>query len=290
MKWFTVSAFVVGALVASTRLSAAEPPLISVPGGQAVFGEDVVAEAQRAPAERRASALADTASVARMAQNVLTRRVLAAEAERDQLDKDPGVQALLRLARERVLSEARVAQIDGEPPERAALEKLALSEYRADPGKFDLTEQIRVRHILIDSRSCEAEKRIADLLARARGGEDFGELAKANSQDPGSAPQGGDLGFFSRGKTVPEFEAAAFALKTPGELSDIIRTEFGYHIIRFEERKPGQRQPFEKVRDAIVQDLSTRDARRRRAAAIEEIERGMKVDPAAIEAFAKRSR
>ena len=225
-----------------------------------------------------------------MAQNVLTRRLLAAEAERENLDKDPKVQALLRLARERVLAEARVAQIDGKPPERAALEQLAMSEYRAEPARFNLPEQIRVRHILIDPRSCDAENRIRQLLEQARAGADFAALAQANSQDPGSAPRGGDLGFFARGKMAPEFEQAAFALKNPGDLSDVVRSEFGLHIIRLEERKPSQQQPFDAVREAMIADLATRDARKRRALAIEAIERSMSIDKAAIEAFAVQSR
>ncbi|HTK05384.1 MAG TPA: peptidylprolyl isomerase [Candidatus Eisenbacteria bacterium] len=79
-----------------------------------------------------------------------------------------------------------------------------------------------------------AEKKANDLLEQLKGGADFAELAKANSADPGSAQQGGDLGWFNKGMMVPEFEEAAFALK-PGETSDVIKTQFGYHIIRTEE-------------------------------------------------------
>jgi|SRR5688572_22525124 len=79
-----------------------------------------------------------------------------------------------------------------------------------------------------------AEKKANDIAAELKGGADFAELAKANSADPGSGPNGGDLGWFEKGVMVPEFETAAFALEV-GQTSDIVKTQFGYHIIRTDE-------------------------------------------------------
>ncbi len=270
----------------SARAGAAEAVLATMPDGTAVTGDDVVAEAQRAPAELRAQALSELGYVGRMAQNVLTRRALARAAERDGLDKDPAIAARLRLAREQVLAEAQVAKSDAQTPSRDALERLAHSEYLANPKKFETPEQVRVQHILIDARSCDAEKRIDELLARARAGENFATLAKENSQDPGSAEGGGDLGFFARGKMAPEFEAAAFALKSPGDLSGVVRTEFGLHIIRLEERKPAKVPPFDEVKDALIRDLAARDARDRRTSLVAPIEGSIRVDEAAVKQFA----
>lgn len=271
--------------------AAAGPALAAIPGGPSVSSDDVDADAQRIPPELRKKALADAADVATLSRSLLVTRALAAQAEAAQLDKDPVVAARLRLARERVLAEARVAQIEGQPPPRETLERLAQAEYRANPEKYSTPEQIRVRHILIDGRSCEPEKRIAQILEQARApGADFAALAREHSQDPGSAKRGGDLGLFSRGRMSKEFEAAAFALKEPGDLSGVVRTEFGLHIIRLEERRPAGRQPFDKVRDAIIQELTAAELRSRRTAVTDEINRSIQFDNAAVEAYARQPR
>jgi peptidyl-prolyl cis-trans isomerase SurA len=102
-----------------------------------------------------------------------------------------------------------------------------------------IPDQYRVSHILIrpkvsEEKRHEAREKIAALLERVKAGENFEDLAKQNSQDPGSAKEGGYLGYFSRGELVPEFTDAAFALKI-GEVSDIIETQYGYHIIKVDD-------------------------------------------------------
>ena len=114
--------------------------------------------------------------------------------------------------------------------------------YTGNKSKFETPEQAHARHILVavdekaDEKAHQAGKAKAEgLLAQLKGGANFEELAKKNSDCP-SAPQGGDLGFFGHGQMVPEFDTAAFALK-PGELSGVVATKFGYHIIKLEEKK-----------------------------------------------------
>ncbi len=99
--------------------------------------------------------------------------------------------------------------------------------YEDNKAMFELpAQEIRASHILVDTEN-EAKK----ILAEIKAGGDFAELAKDYSKDPGSKELGGDLGYFSKGKMDPEFEKAAFALK-PGEISDVVKTTFGYHIIK----------------------------------------------------------
>jgi peptidyl-prolyl cis-trans isomerase D len=121
-------------------------------------------------------------------------------------------------------------------------------------------QQVRARHILIrlpkdaDAETAEQlREKIDSLLEKAKSGEDFAGLAEANSEDS-TASRGGDLGFFERGAMVKEFEEAAFGLE-PGEISPVIETRFGYHIIKLEEKQEEQIKKLDEVRDSILREL-----------------------------------
>ncbi len=129
--------------------------------------------------------------------------------------------------------------------------------YDENPSAFERPEQVHARHILIKVApdADEAAKKAAlDKAAKARAralkGEDFAELAKELSEGP-SAKDGGDLGFFTKDRMVKPFADAAFALE-PGQISDVVETRFGYHVIKVEERRPASKQPFEEVKDRLT--------------------------------------
>ncbi len=117
---------------------------------------------------------------------------------------------------------------------------------------FSVPEQRRASHILIafGADKDAAKKKAEDLYAKIKAGADFAELAKANSDDPGSKNKGGDLGLVKHGMMVPKFEAALFAIDKAGDVSEPVQTEFGWHLIKLDELKPAQTQPFD---DAAVQ-------------------------------------
>jgi len=129
--------------------------------------------------------------------------------------------------------------------------------YDDNPAQFEQPEMVRASHILLSTRNPDTNKDLSDaqkaakhktaedLLKRARAGEDFAKLAKEYSEDPGSKDNGGEYKF-PRGQMVPEFEAAAFSLKT-NEVSDIVTTQFGYHIIKLSEKIPAKKLDFAKV-------------------------------------------
>ena len=148
------------------------------------------------------------------------------------------------------LSEVEVK--DGEVAEYYALHK---------EDKFTEPEQVRARHILVKAdgdsspdAKAAARKKAEDLLAKVKAGADFAALAKARSEDPGSAANGGDLGLFPRGRMAPPFEEAAFALPAGG-VSGVVETSFGFHVIKIEEHRPGGVKPLEAVHDEIVDGL-----------------------------------
>jgi len=149
-----------------------------------------------------------------------------------------------------VLDEARTAMLF--PVNDNELKKL----YAAGQDRFRQPERLKVRHILIKTTEkspadlVKAKATAEDVLKQVKGGGNFGELAKKYSDDPGSKDNGGDLGFIVRGQTVKEFEASAFSLK-PNEISNLVKTDFGYHILQLLDKQEPRLQPFEEVRDQL---------------------------------------
>jgi len=134
--------------------------------------------------------------------------------------------------------------------------------YQAHQKDYQVQDQVKVRHILIklppgsDSKAdAEARAKAEDVLKQVRAGGNFAELAKKYSDDPGSKVQGGELGFIQHGVTVPEFDKAAFALN-PGQTSDVVKTQYGYHIIQSEEKQSAHTKPLAEVKSEIVSTLS----------------------------------
>src|SRR5512137_519875 len=177
-----------------------------------------------------------------------------------------------------------------ETPESAKVEYLVLSPetiagagsvpeaevkayYDQNKARYGTDEQRRASHILITAEGGDkaaARKKAEQLLAqvRAKPG-DFEKLARENSKDPGSAAQGGDLGFFGKGMMVKPFEEAVFRMK-PGEISDVVESDFGFHIIKVTEVKAAEVKPFEQVKGDIERDLRTLQAQKEFAKAAEQ--------------------
>lgn len=153
--------------------------------------------------------------------------------------------------------------------------------YDKEKDKFKMPETVQASHILIkpDGQGDEAKKKAKakaeEILAKLKKGADFAETAKKESGCPSSA-KGGDLGEFERGRMVPEFEKAAFALK-PGELSDVVETKFGYHIIKTTKHNPGETMPFEKVEPFIKNHLRQDAERTTLKTRVDEAKKTMKV-------------
>lgn len=137
--------------------------------------------------------------------------------------------------------------------------------YNQNIDQYSTPEEVRARHILLnvegkDEAAVRAEAE--QLLAQVKGGADFAALAGKHSEDVASASNGGDLGFFGRGRMVPEFEAVAFTLE-PGQVSDLVRTPYGFHIIKVEEKKAGDVQSLDSVRATIAEQLKAERAQTR---------------------------
>jgi peptidyl-prolyl cis-trans isomerase D len=130
--------------------------------------------------------------------------------------------------------------------------------YNSNIEQYKTPEQVRASHILLktEGKDDAAVKATAeDILKQARGGADFAELAKKYSEDESNAKQGGDLDYFGRGRMTPEFEDAAFSM-TPGQISDVVKTQFGYHIIKLVDKKPATTRTLAEVRQQIADQLA----------------------------------
>jgi peptidyl-prolyl cis-trans isomerase D len=149
--------------------------------------------------------------------------------------------------------------------------------YKQNIGRYTSAEERHAAHILIKvdpgasaDDKAKAKAKAEALLAEARKNPaGFSELAKKNSQDEGSAPNGGDLDFFGRGAMVKPFDEAVFAMKA-GEISNVVESEFGFHIIKLIEARGGEKKPFESVRPQIVEEVSKPKAQEAYAAAAEQ--------------------
>ncbi len=138
--------------------------------------------------------------------------------------------------------------------------------YQNNKEKFGQPKRVKVRHILIKAEaqdkegSAKAKQKAESLREEAAQGKNFAQLAKKYSEDPGTKDQGGEIGFISKGMVVPEFEQAAFSMKA-GEISSVIQTPYGFHILKVDEIQEASTQPLEKVKDQVEVLLKNRQAR-----------------------------
>jgi peptidyl-prolyl cis-trans isomerase D len=137
--------------------------------------------------------------------------------------------------------------------------------YRENIEQYSTPEQVRASHILLKTEGRdegEVRTRAEEILKQVRGKADFAAVARKVSEDEGSAAQGGDLDYFGRGRMVPEFEEAAFALE-PGQISDLVRSPFGFHIIRVADKRPATTRSLDEVRGQIAEELGYERAQQR---------------------------
>ncbi len=222
--------------------SAPRAVVVTDPRGYAVVGL-----VRRSDGDRPSFAVVEPAVRAVLARRQAVAERAAArawfEGRRDRYQTGPGYAGVFAL---------------GAPPTRnivdvpgSAIERY----YRMNPGEFTPPEEVNVRHILIGTRSrslAEARTLARELRGKLARGEDFAALARRHSEDPGSRDQGGDLGWITRGMTVPEFEQAAFALDASSPYSVPVETQYGVHLLQFLERRGGKTEPFEAVRTRIT--------------------------------------
>jgi peptidyl-prolyl cis-trans isomerase C len=258
--------------------------VVSGPAGKVTLAELELMVKELVPPQRRADFWSSAESIERMAHSIYAQRLLAQEALKEGLDKSADGPTYLALRRNQALTELLMQQrVKAKTPPDKTLDELARADYVAKPERFALPDQVHARHILLavakdGGDDAQVKAKAEELVAQLRKGADFAKLAGEQSADKGSAARGGDLGFFTRGKMVPEFEKAAFALEKKGDLSAPVKTQFGYHIIELIERQKAGTAPLEEVLPTLREGMLAKINQDERLRVWKEAEDAGKVD------------
>ncbi len=203
-------------------------------------------------------------------KELIKEELLFLEAKKQGLNKEPEIVAKLEEFERMTLINLLLKK---EIEEKGTPSEEEIREYfDKNPDEFKIGSGIRAKHILV-----ETKEEVEDILKRIQKGESFSNLAKKLSKDPGSAKNGGDLGFFGPGTMLPEFEKVAFNLKI-GAISNPVKTQFGYHIIQVTEKKEGKLKVFEEVKEEVKKRLTINKQRDLFTSFIERIEKENKVN------------
>lgn len=231
----------------------------AVVNGQVITTKDVDDRSARMSSGRALAA--DQKS--RLLDQMVVESVLLQEANRRGVARDAEVRKTLREAERQILI-GRLLEILRKEKEAPVTESQVAQFYESNKESFKQPDSYRVSHILAADPET-AQK----ALERVKGGEPFAKVAEELSSDP-SKSRGGDIGFFSKGQVIPEFAEAARKLK-PGEISDVVQTPLGYHVILLTEQRPAHQKPLEEVKDQIRQGLQGQQGQQAVQSVIQEL-------------------
>lgn len=228
---------------AQTTKPAGGDPVVARVNGQPITRSEVIEFYSQLPSPMNQIPLEQIRSG--IVNELAARKLIGIAAEKAKLDKEPAVKQQLEAAREQVLQHAYLEKKVRAEVTEAALKARYEQLIKSQPAE----EEVHARHILVPT---EADAKAA--LEEIKKGADFAEVSKKRSTGP-TAATGGDLGFFTKEKMVPEFAEAAFKLQ-PGQVSDPVKTQFGWHIIKVEERRKAPPPTFEESRQQIFDIMS----------------------------------
>ena len=230
--------------------------------GEAVVTQTAIDAAfSRIPEEYRLAYIRDGAKVDRMVQSLLQAGLIALQAEQDGFAQQPLVQERIRLAAQKELAEAWVAEVMRLAP-AADYAAMAQEAYLANPAAYRPDATLDVSHLLIGTkqRSPAEALELAEQLRRQLDQDPsaFNAMVMEYSDDPAKPANFGRYEAMTRGQMVKPFEQAAFALSQPGQISEPVKTEFGYHLIRLNHRQEGEIPPFEAIREGLEAEMKAK--------------------------------
>jgi peptidyl-prolyl cis-trans isomerase C len=237
--------------VAAQAFAQDKDPVVATVNGMAIHQSDLNV------AEEEAGQLPPMSPEAKkdyLIQFVTDMTLLTQAAEAKKLGDSDEFKQKLAFTRKKLLMETLLQSVGKDAMTDAALRKAYDDAVKQMPDE----EEVHARHILVrapqgdDKAGAEAKKKIDDVIARLNKGEDFAKLAKDVTEDPSGKANGGDLGWFTKDQMVPEFAEAAFSLK-PGQISAPVHTQFGWHVIKLEDKRKKQPPSFEDVKPQLEQ-------------------------------------
>jgi peptidyl-prolyl cis-trans isomerase C len=243
---FRLPAFVgLLALAALPALAqAADDPVVARVNGQELKRSEVEAMHQQLPPQMQQMPLETIYPM--LVDQMVSQMLITEAAKKEKLDQDPELKSKVARYEERLVQQTWLQR----EVEKAASEDQLKARYEQYVKENPPKEEVSARHILVDNEA-DAKAIIKELDK----GADFAALAKERSKDPAAAT-GGDLGFFSRDEMVPEFADAAFKLKTGEYTKQPVKTQFGWHVIKVEDRRTGKPPSFEESREQLADDVA----------------------------------
>ena len=261
-------------------------------GDTVVTMADVEGFLQQMPKERRTGFLDNQARVQQMLIGILRDKQLANQALAMKLDQDPDVQAQIAFMRNQILSAKRISAYE-ESLKIPSMEAAAKEQYLAHKADYVIPEVVDVQHVLISEKGRNdaeakalAEKVRTEAVANPDG---FGQLVEKYSEDGSKVNNNGQIRDATSDKVVKEFSAAARKLKTVGEISPVIRTAYGYHVLKLIRLAPARPQDFDAVKDQLVAKLKENYVAEQRKAFLGKLDQSApSVNPQGMEAMQQR--
>jgi peptidyl-prolyl cis-trans isomerase C len=251
-KTITLFVFLFG-----TQLYAQEGSLVKWKSGEISVSE-IKADLLKLPPVERDTTLRNAQAISQLLDNIQVYKELEARAKRENF-VTPEVMLSAELARVRQVGTLYLSELaERETTRLGDLTSAAREQYTANRDKYRKPEQITSSHILVSTAELsdvEAKKKAQEIHGKALAGENFSDLAKRYSDDTGSKDKGGSLGPVGKGAMVKPFEDALWALEKPGAIAPVVKTQFGFHVIRLDGKTPASLPPFDDLKAEIIAQL-----------------------------------
>ncbi len=247
------------------QASTASPPTAQTAAADPVLVRGKTVEIRRSqfelekksiPPDQRGAFASNIEQIKKMLERMALNEALLQRLSGEGFDKKPDIQVELELAKRQKLLSLYAAEL-AERVKVPDLELAARERYQTSQQQLTQPEKISAYHIIITTQKrsrAEAIARIEEARKRALAGEDFVKLVREYTEDPSARRNDGYLGFFPKEQMDPAFAKAAFALSKKGEISDVVESQFGFHVIQFQDRTPARVTPFEEMRAQYIED------------------------------------